>query len=552
MNICPADYPVNVFLDNLNSEDNVEKLTNVEYIKIIGKVDSDKSTIVGFDIIKTDMGELWQHGYPVGFEIPLIGDRGAISGDGDGTVPLSSAKSVEIPSDNYLELNFSHSDLPTKAQKDVLETLTNVRPTSEVTDWLIKNILQTWAHSPVDIQIISPTNKKYGKDFENNKNFESIDGSFYTGFKTENEFITIPNPEDGEYKVLTQGTENGGAYRIEMVNLSQNESNEALESTVEIAGSSIPDETEELRVEINDGEIIEKNQDEIAPVTESSITGTQGSNDWCTGDVELTLSATDNVNGSGVAKTEYSLDDGKTWTTYESPVVFSQEGIFDVSYRSVDKKDNIEEIKKVTIKIDKTSPEAKMTFNSITQKLEVLGTDNLLQNVSVETREQTIFVDNNQDEKKQKSWAWGWFQKEKPKEKKIIVTATLTDQAGHKTELVWEKKKNKDRRIDLAISSISYDGQKTNIDKGILQYKWLQDWKRNKYLIFASHLSTESMSLESHYFPNKNQTWLMEKPNEIADDDKNDNAEKRPVWKKMTGMIIPSILIEKGAIKISY
>ena len=143
------------------------------------------------------------------------------------------------------------------------------------------------------------------------------------------------------------------------------------------------------------------------------------------------------------------------------------------------------------------------------------------------------------------------FQKD-DKEKKIIVTATLTDEAGHKTELVWEKKKDSNRIIDIAISSISYDGQKTDLSESGLQYKWMLNWMRSKYLLFASHISTKSISVESHYIPSKNQTWLMEKPKELTDDDNDDNAQQRPVWKRLSGMVIPNITTEKGNIKINY
>ncbi|MDD5463585.1 MAG: hypothetical protein PHP62_00365 [Candidatus Moranbacteria bacterium] len=296
------------------------------------------------------------------------------------------------------------------------------------------------------------------------------------------------------------------------------------------------------------GEIV--TLDQSPPVTTSSIEGTHGNNDWYISDVKISLSAKDNDEGSGLEKTEFSLDDGKTWKVYSDSITLTAEGVFEIQYFSTDKQENTEEAQKVAVKIDKTAPEAKLIFNAKTQELDVVGSDNLSQNVSVEIKEQIVFIDNKQSSKKNKFWNWGWLQKKK--EKKIIDTATLTDEAGHKTEIVWEKKKDKSRRIDLSLSSISYDGNKTEISNGNLQYKWLQDWRRKKFLLFASHLSTESMSLESHYFPNKNQTWFMEKPNEIGDDDKNDNAEKRPVWKKMTGMIIPSILTEKGIIKINY
>ncbi|HBI33718.1 MAG TPA: hypothetical protein DEA43_00195 [Candidatus Moranbacteria bacterium] len=296
------------------------------------------------------------------------------------------------------------------------------------------------------------------------------------------------------------------------------------------------------------GEIV--TLDQSPPVTTSSIEGTHGNNDWYISDVKISLSAKDNDEGSGLEKTEFSLDDGKTWKVYSDSITLTAEGVFEIQYFSTDKQGNTEEAQKVAVKIDKTAPEAKLIFNAKTQELDVIGSDNLSQNVSVEIKEQIVFIDNKQSSKKNKFWNWGWLQKKK--EKKIIDTATLTDEAGHKTEIVWEKKKDKSRRIDLSLSSISYDGNKTEISNGNLQYKWLQDWRRKKFLLFASHLSTESMSLESHYFPNKNQTWFMEKPNEIGDDDRDDNADRRPVWKKMTGMIIPSILTEKGIIKINY
>jgi len=323
---------------------------------------------------------------------------------------------------------------------------------------------------------------------------------------------------------------------------------ENLESVSNLEIDKDGDGTADFSFEPKIGEIVMFDLE--PPTTELAVSGTPGENGWHVSDVLLNLSAIDNENGSGVFETNFSLNDGATWEKYLEPITISREGVSTIRFFSVDKNGNSEAEKVQTIKIDKTAPEARMTFNLATQKLDIIGMDNLSQNVLMETKEQSIFVDGPQPDKKNKFWHWAWFQK--PKEKKIIVTATLIDQAGHETEIAWEKKHGNDHRIDLAISSISYDGQKTNINKGILQYKWMQNWRKNKYQLFASHLGTSSMSIESHYFSSKNQTWLMEKPTEIADDDDNDNAERRPVWKKMPGMIIPSIITEKGILKINY
>ena len=59
-------------------------------------------------------------------------------------------------------------------------------------------------------------------------------------------------------------------------------------------------------------------------------------------DVEVTLAATDNPGGSGVAETRYSLDAGETWNTYTSPFTVTAEGTTLVLARSWDNDGNDE------------------------------------------------------------------------------------------------------------------------------------------------------------------------------------------------------------------
>jgi len=93
--------------------------------------------------------------------------------------------------------------------------------------------------------------------------------------------------------------------------------------------------------------------DKTSPVTIVSVVGTQGTNGWYLSDATVNLTATDNV--SGVAKTEYSLDN-ITWIIYTSPFNIVGEGNATVYYRSTDKAGNVETIKTETMKIDKTKP----------------------------------------------------------------------------------------------------------------------------------------------------------------------------------------------------
>jgi hypothetical protein len=136
--------------------------------------------------------------------------------------------------------------------------------------------------------------------------------------------------------------------------------------------------------------------------------------------------------------------------------------------------------------------------------------------------------------------------------KRVNIIATLSDEAGHRTEIILEKKKDDNHRIDISLESIAYNGVKTEISQSLLQYKWFLDWRKKKYTLFGSHIMTDSESLESHYRPKKNETWIMEKPRELDDDDNDDDVEKRPTWKKLSGMVVPYLQTEQGKIKVEY
>jgi pimeloyl-ACP methyl ester carboxylesterase len=252
------NYPKNGFLDKLNSTEKVDSLKKVEFTKIIGESSSETSTVSGYNVVEGDVPGLWDDGYPKYFDIPVLNRQGIIKGSGDGTVPLFSSEAVDIPADKTIPFPSEHGDLPTDAQKDILEILTGNRPTNEITKWHFPNLLIFLVHSPVDIQIESPSHQKIGKDFDTNGIYDQIDGAYYTGFETNSEFITIPNPEDGEHKITAQGTEQGGEYTIEAVKITENpdDPDNAKESSAPIEGSAQPGEIQEAEVKIAGDEVI--------------------------------------------------------------------------------------------------------------------------------------------------------------------------------------------------------------------------------------------------------------------------------------------------------
>jgi hypothetical protein len=66
------------------------------------------------------------------------------------------------------------------------------------------------------------------------------------------------------------------------------------------------------------------------------------------------LSAYDDL--SGVAKTEYSLDGGRTWQSYTNPVTFNQDDKYTVTYRSTDNVGNVEAAQTISFNLDATAP----------------------------------------------------------------------------------------------------------------------------------------------------------------------------------------------------
>jgi hypothetical protein len=85
-----------------------------------------------------------------------------------------------------------------------------------------------------------------------------------------------------------------------------------------------------------------------------------GLNGWYITNVTVTLNATDNQ--SGVYKTYCSLSPGGNYT---GPIVVSQDGVYAITYWSIDNAGNVEVIHSVVLRIDKTPPEITVTVEKI-------------------------------------------------------------------------------------------------------------------------------------------------------------------------------------------
>ncbi|MEA2088216.1 MAG: hypothetical protein U9O55_00005, partial [Patescibacteria group bacterium] len=116
--------------------------------------------------------------------------------------------------------------------KHIIKILTGKQPENFYEKWsTLKRILFIRVYSPVDFMVVAPNNDKVGKDFLNNKIVNEIEGAFYSGFNKEAEFVTIINPEKGDYEIKLQGIDNG-SYKLGIDILNDNNLKETKENLI--------------------------------------------------------------------------------------------------------------------------------------------------------------------------------------------------------------------------------------------------------------------------------------------------------------------------------
>jgi len=109
------------------------------------------------------------------------------------------------------------------------------------------------------------------------------------------------------------------------------------------------------------------------PVTTHEFDGVMGENNWFVSDVTVTLYAEDD--SAGVDYTKYKLDEGN-WTEYEGAFPVTEDAEYLLSYYSVDRVGNEENINEVTFKIDQTVPTINLTWDKENSKLVADVSDN--------------------------------------------------------------------------------------------------------------------------------------------------------------------------------
>ena len=214
----PNNYPQNTFLENLKTSVLSLFDKNIKITNVVGDL-GDNSTLNAIRVVNSPSTPLWENGYPDGFD-GSTADRGFEFGFGDGTVPAGSGEFIVS---DLNQLISGHNALPTNAEGLIFKKLTGANAAILIDHGLSINpkLLLIKILSPVDVLVTAPDGKRIGKDFASGNEINQIDGAFYSGFLTDDEYITIPNPLDGEYKIEAQGT-GSGEYTIATGYISDN------------------------------------------------------------------------------------------------------------------------------------------------------------------------------------------------------------------------------------------------------------------------------------------------------------------------------------------
>lgn len=115
--------------------------------------------------------------------------------------------------------------------------------------------------------------------------------------------------------------------------------------------------------------------DTTPPVTTASVSPPANAAGWNREDTRVNLTAVDDI--SGVARINYNLDGAGFEAATAAPISITTEGEHILEYYSVDRSQNVEATKRITVRVDKTPPEAVIHYNPYDHEIVVVCRDAL-------------------------------------------------------------------------------------------------------------------------------------------------------------------------------
>jgi len=163
--------------------------------------------------------------------------------------------------------------------------------------------------------------------------------------------LTASDNESGSGILKTEySLDNGQTWQVytDIINIDRQGANKLSFKSTDRAGNIEEEKISEFKI------------DTVSPVSSDIIIGNMGQNDWYVSDVQVSLSAEDSANGSGLDKIEYSVDNGLIWQIYDQAILIHNDGKSNILYRAIDKAGNQADNKEIAIQIDQTPPTLEM------------------------------------------------------------------------------------------------------------------------------------------------------------------------------------------------
>jgi len=468
---------INNFLKNTSNPQNTANIFSQKGVELFNIVGTGQDTWEKMQIENYVHPYLWKDGKPIG---------SAGTADGDNTVLTSSSN---LANTIGLTVTSKHANLPNAATSLIFSKL-GITYTPSNLAGAPDEVMVAWVASPVTLTVQDSQGNNVGQSL--------VDPT------TDMKWVFVENPA-GDYKVALTGTGSGDYHvGVDYYTATRTEN-------VVSQGTASPGVNLDYNLNFNPQApqpLLLQPVDNIPPSTTTHFQGTAGKNNWFLSDVNLSLSASDNAGGTGLKETKYSFDNS-TWQIYTQPLTISSEGTSTIYYYSSDLVGNKEEVKKIDVHVDKTSPEAILAFNPDKKEIEITGQDN----------QSSI---------------------DKITEENGLVT--ITDKAGHSLK-AQIKEKEKPHRDKISIESISYDNQPTiKLEENKLKVEFSWDKKANILKELEQEIKIKGdIKMTAHYNQKKSQTQITIK-------EKGQDKQKINIG----GLVLLKLITNKGKLEAIY
>ncbi len=139
----------------------------------------------------------------------------------------------------------------------------------------------------------------------------------------------------------------------------------------------------------------------------------------------------------------------------------------------------------------------------------------------------------------------------------LATSTVLVDDAGHTLKLTYSKNEQKTDRAFLTLASLAYDSGASTTTASFLRNYWAANAKGGNPLVFLTFAKTKQEGMVALYLGAVNKTFIFKAllSDETADPKTLATSlmlRPRDIIKQYVGLVIPSLMSQKGKVNISY